>query len=384
VLSVDVLTPDRQHIAGFAIDSPPAGHSARGGGIEVNGWAIGREAAVLGVRAVRDDLAGRLNPLDVRRPDVAADYPNFPHADRSGFSLWAPAPVTRGVWHFSVEAILGESDAVPLAEFRCRSFMDSVGFEPESRLVEAPDFVIIGAQRGGTTSLYAYLSAHQQIIPAVTKEIHYLTDRHERGLDWYRGQFPAAIPNVARTGEATPYALFHPLAPRRLRDVAPHARIIALLRDPVTRAYSHYSMERARGDEPFDFAAAIAAEPARLAGEEDRLLSDSTAVSHAHKHFSYLARGDYAPQLARWLEHFPREQILVLRSEDLYAQPSQTFAQVASFLGIEPPIETSYATHNRSSGPPLDPTIRRDLAKHFIPRNAQLARLLGWDSTWNY
>ena len=115
---------------------------------------------------------------------------------------------------------------------------------PGNRAVTAPDFVIIGTQRGGTTSLHAYLGAHPQVQTPATKELHFITDRYERGLDWYLGQFPAELAPDVITGEATPYALFHPLAPRRLREIAPAARLIALLRNPVDRAYSQYLLER--------------------------------------------------------------------------------------------------------------------------------------------
>ena len=205
---------------------------------------------------------------------------------------------------------------------------------PGKRAVTAPDFVIIGAQRGGTTSLHAYLGAHPQVETPATKELHFITDRHERGLDWYLGQFPAELAPDVITGEATPYALFHPLAPQRLREVAPAARLIALLRNPVDRAYSHYLLERSGGHETLDFAAALDAEQERLDGEEARLASEPTYASAPHKHASYLARGDYARQLERWFAVFPREQILVVRSEDLYERSAETLALVVQFLGI--------------------------------------------------
>jgi hypothetical protein len=106
-------------------------------------------------------------------------------------------------------------------------------------------------------------------------------------------------------------------------------------------------------------------------------------VSAPHKHASYLARGDYARQLERWFAVFPREQILVIRSEDLYERSAETFAQVAQFLGISPSALIPFTAHNRSSGPPLDPAIRDRLARHFVPLNARLADLLGWDPGWD-
>jgi len=250
-------------------------------------------------------------------------------------------------------------------------------------VIAAPDFVIIGTQRGGTTSLHAYLSAHPHVSTPTTKELHFVTDRYERGLDWYLGQFPAGLPPSVITGEATPYALFHPLAPRRLREVAPAARLIVLLRNPVDRAYSHYRLERSRGDETLDFATALDAEPQRLEGEEARLARDPASASDPHKHASYMARGEYARQLERWLEVFPREQILVIRSEDLYEKTAETFASVAQFLGISSEVPIPFTAHNQTSGPPLDPAIILRLSRHFAPLNARLADLLGWDPGWD-
>jgi hypothetical protein len=325
----------------------------------------------------------RLYPLDIPRPDVVADYPEFPHASASGFTAWASiAGSTSG--ECLVEAVLSGGETVAIAEItgsasrlrRCHGL-------PGDLPVTAPDFVIIGAQRGGTTSLHAYLSAHPDVRAPATKELHFLTDRHERGLDWYLGQFPFAIPIGAITGEATPYALFHPLAPERLARIAPRARLLALLRNPVDRAYSHYLLERSRGFENLDFAAALDAEEDRLAGEESRMCDDPTYVSEAHKHVSYVARGDYAAQLERWFARVPRDQVLVLRSEDLYERPADAFARVAAYLGIAPDPDAPFAAHNRSAGPPLDPAIRSRLAEHFAPKNARLAELLGWDPGWD-
>ena len=249
--------------------------------------------------------------------------------------------------------------------------------------IAAPDFVIIGTQRGGTTSLHAYLSAHPQVITPATKELHFLTDRYERGLDWYLGQFPGELPPDVITGEATPYALFHPLAPRRLREIAPAAKLIVLLRNPVDRAYSHFLLERSRGEETLDFAAALDAELERLDGEEARLARDPAYVSDPHKHASYMARGEYVRQLERWFGVFPQEQILVVRSEDLYERTAETFARVADFLAINPDLNIPFTTHNQTSGSPLDPAIRRRLSEHFAPFNARFADLLGWDPGWS-
>ena len=381
--SLDLHSPDPATVTAFAIDQPRPGNRFRGHGLEVNGWIIGREMPVQGIRTSTTAHQSALYPLDVRRPDVAADYPDHPHADSSGFSVWAPIDPSDRDWEIRVEAILTNGESVSVAQIRGRVAEESYVPSPGNRAVAAPDFVIIGTQRGGTTSLHAYLSTHPQVATPATKELHFLTDRYERGLDWYRGQFPAELPPGVITGEATPYALFHPLAPRRLREVAPTAKLLVLLRNPVDRAYSHYLLECSRGDETLDFAAALDAEPERLTGEEARLARDPSYTSAPHKHASYIARGDYARQLERWLDAYPREQILVIRSEDLYEKTAESLALVAQFLGISPEAPIAFTAHNRTSGPPLDSAIRHRLSRHFAPLNARLADLLGWDPGWD-
>jgi Sulfotransferase domain len=381
VTSVRRSTPDAAAITAFAVDSPPAGVCLRGTGLEVTGWAIGRDAPIAGVRVLADHLPGPTRPLDVLRPDVAADYPDIPHARSSGFSFWASI-ASAGDGCLTLEALLANGQSVPLAELKIASKQRPKRAIPGTRSVEAPDFVIVGAQRGGTTSLFAYLSAHPQVAPAAMKESHFLTDRYDRGLEWYLGLLPAALPPTIMTGEATPYALFHPLAAQRLGLVAPQAKVIVLLRNPVERAYSHFAMERARGDEALDFAAALDAEPERLAGEEERLIADPTYVSRAHKHFSYVARGEYPRQLERWRKAVSPDRLMILRSEDLYTQPEATFARVASFLGIDSRVRVPFTVHNRGDAPPLDSRLRQRLAEHFAPHNVQLRSFLGWDPAW--
>ncbi len=369
-------------VAAFAIDAPRAGDRLPGLGLEVNGWVIGRHEGIVGVRTVAAGAPSHLHPLDVRRPDVAADYPDHPAAGNSGFSFWAPVDTDAGSWTFQIEAVFAGGRSIPLATIQGAALLEQPRFPPGHRPVWGPDFVIIGTQRGGTTSLHAYLGAHPLVTTPVTKELHYLTDRYERGSDWYAGQFPSSLQRGALTGEATPYALFHPRSPHRLRDVAPAARIIVLLRNPVDRAYSHYRLERSRENESLSFTEALAAEQSRLAGEEQRLAADDTYVSHVHNHASYLSRGDYAPQLEGWFSAFPRERFLILRSEDLYECPEESFARVTSFLELPSLATVSFTAHNRGEGPPLDETIRGRLMQHFAPRNDRLTELLGWDPAW--
>ncbi|MET0259515.1 MAG: sulfotransferase domain-containing protein [Gaiellaceae bacterium] len=246
-----------------------------------------------------------------------------------------------------------------------------------------PDFLVLGAQKAGTTALYEYLRRHPQISGPSWKEVSFF-DRHwARGESWYRGNFP----NVARTrgkhvGEASPSYVFHPLAPRRVQEVVPEARLIVLVRNPVDRALSQYNHEVALGREPLPFEEALDAEEERLRGEQERMASDPRYFSREWWSHTYKARGRYAEQLERWLAVFPREQLLVLPSDDLGSDPARAHAQVLEFLGASPQRLDSYPRVYEREYEPMKPETRQGLAAAFEEPNRRLYELLGRDLGW--
>lgn len=258
-----------------------------------------------------------------------------------------------------------------------------------SSLRPLPDFLVIGAQRCGTTSFYEALAQHPSVRPSAVKEVHFFDVRAAQGPAWYRAQFPIAglRPDGKRTwltGEATPYYLFHPKVPRRALALLPEVRAIALLRDPVDRAWSHYRREVRLGNETLGFEEAIGCEEERLA-EEARAFPDADrryAAPH-HRFHSYLARGRYAEQLERWLSEIPSERLLVLRSEDLYADPDGVLGEATAFLGLAAFARATLS--HLQAGPEreaLEPGLRARLEAYFAPHNARLYRLLGRDLGW--
>jgi hypothetical protein len=257
-----------------------------------------------------------------------------------------------------------------------------------------PDFVIIGAKRGGTTSLYNYLLEHPAVLPLLParqhiKGAHFLDSNFQRGERWYRSHFPTAPYRRLRerggpvaVGEASPYYLFHPLAPERARRLIPETKLILLLRDPVERAFSHYKERVRHGAEPLGFEEALEAEPERLAGEAERLVREPGYHSFAHEHHSYVAQGRYLDMLPAWLERFGRERMLVLPSEDLYADPQATVDRVTAFLGLPPWRLRNRARHNYHPAADMQPETRRHLRELFAEHNRDLARLLGLRLDW--
>ena len=244
-----------------------------------------------------------------------------------------------------------------------------------------PDFLILGAQKAGTTALYAYLRWHPSVTGPSWKEVSFF-DRHwRRGVPWYRGHFP--LRRAGRlVGEASPGYLFHPLAPERVRETVPGAKLIVLLRDPVDRALSHYHHEVALGREPLSFEEALDAEAERTRGEEERLVREPGYFSHAWWDHAYVARGRYAEQLERWLAVFPRQQLLVLASEQLATDPSATYRRVLDFLGAAPHDLARYPRVYEQRYEEMAPSTRRRLALTFAEPNRRLYELLGRDFGW--
>jgi Sulfotransferase domain len=258
-----------------------------------------------------------------------------------------------------------------------------------------PDFMIIGAKRGGTTSLYNYLLQHPKVMPLHParqniKGTHFFDNEFHRGVRWYRSHFPTGAYSTLRsgggipalTGEGSPYYLFHPLAAERAAEVASDAKVIALLRDPAERAFSHYK-ERLRHDsEALSFEQALDAESARLAGEEERLRREPTYHSDAHEHHSYVAQGRYLDMLPRWLDRYPSERVLILPSEDLYADPQATVNRVFAFLGLPAFTLRDVTRHNYVPAGSMRQQTRRHLQRLFAEHNRELARYLGMPLPW--
>jgi hypothetical protein len=263
---------------------------------------------------------------------------------------------------------------------------------PTAGLRLLPDYLVIGAQRAGTTSLHRYLIQHPAVRTTLrTKGVHFFDTGYGRGMSWYASRFPTKLTAwyVARrhgvelrTGEASPYYLFHPLVPDRVAEHLPQVKLIALLRDPVQRAYSHYQHEVARGFERLPFEEAIDAEPARLAGETERLAAEPLYNSFEHQHHSYLARGCYAEQLDRWRARFDDQQLLVLSSERFFREPEAIFARVLDFLELPAFTPGAYEKHNAREYRQMGDRVRGRLLEHYREPNRRLYESIGDDFGW--
>ena len=255
-----------------------------------------------------------------------------------------------------------------------------------------PHFIIISVERGGTTSLYRYLTQHPCVAECFRKEVDYFDFNWSRGLPWYRAHFPtrwqAAWTRVRRgyplvTGEATPYYFYHPMVPERIARTLPDVRLIALFRNPVERAYSHYNMNCRQQKERLSFEEAIEREEERLGRDYARLERGEIEFSDNHYKFGYQFRGIYVDRLKLWHQHFPRERLLVLRSEDLYEDPPAVLDQVIGFLKLPPWKLTEFKAYNQKPYQPIHPETRRRLVERFAPHNERLYEYLGRDFGWS-
>jgi sulfotransferase family protein len=255
-----------------------------------------------------------------------------------------------------------------------------------------PAAIVIGAQKAGTSSLFAYLTANPAITRPLSKEIHYFDISYHRGIDWYRAHFPTRrhlerlrgrLGSEALSIEATPYYLPHPLAPERVHAQLPDAKLIVMLRDPVDRAISHYHHSLDTGREQLPLERAIEREADRLEGEEDRIMTEPGYNSFNHRHFGYLMRGRYAEQLERWFAVLPRNQFLVLDSGELFRDPDRTMRRVCSFLGVQAHSLSSYPALGHRAYRTVDSATRSDLRAYFASHNERLWVLLGERFMWS-
>lgn len=240
-------------------------------------------------------------------------------------------------------------------------------------------FLIAGTQKGGTSALDAYLRDHPGIAMASRKEVHFFDDdeRFAPGrvpdYAWYE-RFFADAPPGAVAGEATPIYMYWHAAPERIRAYNPAMKLVVVLRNPITRAFSHWNMEHARGAERLSFWRALQSEDTRC----------RAARPAQHRVYSYVDRGFYTQQLARVWATIPRAQTLVIRHERLKSDPQAVLDEVCDFIGVERmAVAVRKDVHTLAYAQALAEREWRFLAERFEGEIGALERLFGWDcSDW--
>lgn len=255
-----------------------------------------------------------------------------------------------------------------------------------------PDFIIIGAQRAGTTSLFEYLRQHPLILTPLYKEVRYFSDRYRLGPFYYRACFPTRwemqragrnSPGKAMTFEATPNYIFSPVVPERIGRTLPTVKLVAILRDPIARTISHYSRSVKLGHESLSMEEALRTEQERLvrrSGESDATYYDRPDV----RHFSYLGRSQYGPQLRRVLDTVGRDRLHVMCFETLVEQPQREFGKLLEFLGLPTCEAIRFEHHHKGLGakPDVPADLLRWMREQLAPSNAQVREMFGDMFPW--
>jgi len=270
-----------------------------------------------------------------------------------------------------------------------------------------PSFIIIGATRAGTTSLYWHLIAHPNVLPAARKEIVFFNYAFHKNPLWYRIFFPtvaevetAKIQNgqkIMISGEATPSYLIDPNVPKRISKMIPNVKLIVLLRNPIDRAYSHYQHSVLSGVEKLPFEQAIKKESERISKSFEELKNDNNSyndnfASYYMKlmtfkiknyfSFSYLHSGKYYEHLKNWMEIFPKKQFLIIKSEDFYDHPKNIFKRVQDFLDLPNYELRNYKRHWEIKYNPMNDNLRKTLKEYFEHHNSKLYKYLDKNFEW--
>ena len=250
-----------------------------------------------------------------------------------------------------------------------------------------PNYLIIGAAKCGTSSLYEYLIQHPNINAALGKEINFFDMHYSKGINWYRSYFPFKnflTKKNSITGEATPRYLDHPHTPKRVYDLIPSAKIILLLRNPVDRAYSHWNMMVAHKRENLSFSEAIENEKSRISDFYEQMQNNQEYYSKEYFWYGYLERGLYAKKLKHWMNFIPKEQFLVLQSEEFFHNTSDVYSRVLEFLDLPKMNLPKYKKFRKGSykKQKMDDSIRKKLTDFFEPHNKELYTLIGNNFGW--
>lgn len=289
-----------------------------------------------------------------------------------------------------------DSDLLYDAKTLYRSNLHELGMSGFCKLTSflriTPDFFIGGVQKGGTTSLYAALVQHPQIIRAKFKEVFYYgnSDNYEKGLGHYKQFFATSfhknslerkLGKRALTLDATTNIFESREAPGRILNDNPKAKIIFILRNPAERAFSQYKMSKKKGWEKATFEQALELEEARIADGLKRA-NDFHGHNYAFQRLGYKSRGQYVNYMKNWFAEFPKENILVLNSECFFQNPSAAFENICDFLEIDNKVNVKFDKLNEGSKGQMEEKTKIYLEDYFKPYNEELFTLLKTRYDW--
>jgi len=265
-----------------------------------------------------------------------------------------------------------------------RALFEFRRLQPVARTM--PHFIVIGAQKSGTSSMFSYLKQHPQILRPIYKEPYFFDRHYHRGLGWYGSNFPSqrqvdrlndSHGRAHLTFEATATYIFDENVPARIARDLKTRKFILLLRNPVDRVISAYWHARRMGIESRSLAEAVDGDlkSHRAGGQPDPTVPKSSRPS-------YLKRGIYHEAVGRWLAAFSPDALLVLQSETLFADPAVAMARVFEFLDIACPGHIDYEPQNVGNYRDRDAAVRETLGDFYRPHNQKLNQLTGASFHW--
>lgn len=245
-----------------------------------------------------------------------------------------------------------------------------------------PDFILIGAQKGGSSALYKFICAHPDVVRAFVKEPHYFSGKfHDKSVSWYKAQFP--IKSAGKlVGEASPSYCTHPLAPQRIKALVPKAKLLFIVRNPVDRAVSNYFHSKRYGSELLEIEDAFKRPLSDFDAEYEKMAATDGYHSDTYNRFGYVHKGLYAFHLKKWYEHFSPEQILIVENEELQTQPDKVYAEVRNFLGLSEWIPEAFSKHNVGKTKEIPTNIKAQLSAMFKEPNQAFFDLIGRSYPW--
>lgn len=268
----------------------------------------------------------------------------------------------------------------------------------QGMIKNSPSFMIIGAQKAGTTALFSLLAKHPMILAPKSKEINFFQDdiNYAKGVSWYHAQFPSAdeFSHSQVTFEATPEYLYRIPAAQRIHDFNKLMKLIVLVRDPVERAYSSWNMYRSFKTSPYfshlteyrSFEQAIGQEFYAIASGQHEPYSGFKRQDNCTMPFpGYISRGIYYEQLLRYYEIFDPRQMLIVHSDDLSRNKIDTLRKITVFLGLDefsPVTPRGRAANEGTYSSEMNSNVRELLREFYRPYNERLYRLVGVDFGW--
>jgi hypothetical protein len=259
------------------------------------------------------------------------------------------------------------------------------GITATSRVL--PNFLIIGGVRCGTTSLYYDICQHPSVETAAYDEIGFFDDNYHLGQDWYRSLFPTKrkmenikqVTGYSITGEDTPFYIWNSDVVKRIADMLPNIKLIAILRNPIDRAYSNYHLGIREGIEKRSFSDVVKNEIDFI----NMRKQENIELTNNDYKKSYLAKGIYVEQLKKWYKIFRKEQLCVISTEDFSDNPNQTLKKIFNFLKIPDYSIKEFEEKKKSEYSEMNNSTRVEIEKFFEVYNEQLYQLIGQKFNWN-